>query len=67
MAIDQLINADADLAFSTRALEVGVKRGKLINLGLQLGQQAVALLVNVTSEADEKLGVLVQLYPTGAA
>ena len=66
-AIDQLINPDASLSLSTRSLESGAKRGKLINLGVQLGQQTVALLVNVTSEADGKLGVLVQLHPTGAA
>jgi Protein of unknown function (DUF1822) len=64
-AIDQLINPDAYLAFSTRTVESGARRGKLINLGVQLGQQAVVLLVNVTSEAEEKLGVLVQLHPTG--
>lgn len=64
--IDQLINPDADLSFSTRSLESGARRGKLINLGAQLGQQAVALLLSITSEADGKLGVLVQLHPTGA-
>jgi hypothetical protein len=66
-AIDQLINPEAYLSFSTRSLESGARRGKLINIGLQLGQQAVALLVNVTSEAEGKLGVLVQLHPTGEA
>ena len=66
-AIDQLINPDASLSLSTRSLESGAKRGKLINFGVQLGQQTVALLVNVTSEADGKLGVLVQLHPTGEA
>ncbi len=64
-AIDQLINSDASLSLSTRSLESGAKRGKLINLGVQLGQQTVALLVNVTPEADGKLGVIVQLHPTG--
>jgi hypothetical protein len=66
-AIDQLINPEAYLSFGTRSIEAGVRRGKLINLGVQLGQQAVALLVNVTSEADGRLGVLVQLHPTGSA
>ena len=63
--IDQFMNADTYLAWSTRSMESGAKRGKLINLGVQLGQQAIALLVNVTSEAEGKLGVLVQLHPTG--
>ncbi|HEY9729813.1 MAG TPA: DUF1822 family protein [Chroococcales cyanobacterium] len=65
--IDQLINTEAYLSLSTRSMESGAKRGKLINLGVQLGQQAVALLVNVTSEEKGKLGVLVQLHPTGEA
>ena len=65
--IERLINPDADLAFSTRSLESGARRGKLINLGVQFGSYTVALLVTVTSEAAGKLGVLVQLHPTGAA
>ncbi|MBI4780716.1 MAG: DUF1822 family protein [Oscillatoriophycideae cyanobacterium NC_groundwater_1537_Pr4_S-0.65um_50_18] len=63
--IDQLINPDASLALGTRSIELGAKRGKLINLGVQLGQQTVALLVNVTLEAEGKLAVSVQLHPTG--
>ncbi|NJP10963.1 MAG: DUF1822 family protein [Leptolyngbyaceae cyanobacterium RU_5_1] len=66
-AIDQFINPDAYLSFSTRSIESGVRRGKLINLRAQLGQQPVVLLVNVTSETDGRLGVLVQLHPTEAA
>jgi hypothetical protein len=65
--MDQFINPEAYLALSTRSIEAGVRRGKLINLGVQLRQQTVALLVNVTSETAGKLGVLVQLYPTGEA
>jgi Protein of unknown function (DUF1822) len=65
--IDRLINAEAYLSFSTRSIESDARRGKLINLGVQLGHQATALLVNVTSEAEGKLGVLVQLHPTGDA
>lgn len=65
--IDQLIDPKAYLSLSTRSLESVARRGKLINLGVQVAQQSVALLVNVTSEAEEKLGVLVQLHPTGEA
>jgi hypothetical protein len=64
-AIDQFIHPETSLAFNTRSVGSGVKRGKLINLGVQLGQQAVALLVNVASESEDKLGVSVQLHPTG--
>jgi Protein of unknown function (DUF1822) len=58
--MEQLINPEAYLSFSTRSIEAGTRRGKLINLG-------VVLLVNLTSEAEGKLGVLVQLHPTGSA
>ena len=64
-AIDALINPEANLALSTRNTESGAKGGKLINLGMQLGSQTVALLLNVTPETEEKLGVSIQLYPTG--
>ncbi|HAX80788.1 MAG TPA: hypothetical protein DCY88_34360 [Cyanobacteria bacterium UBA11372] len=64
-AIDRLSDSEFDLAFSTRNVEEGAKRGKLIDLGMQLGNQTFALLVNVTQEAEEKLGILIQLHPTG--
>ena len=63
-AIDALINPEANLALSIRNVEKGAKRCKLIDLGMQLGSQTVALLVNIT-EAEEKLGILIQLHPTG--
>lgn len=62
-AIDALINPEVNLAFSTRNVESGAKRGKLIDLGVQLGSQPVALLVNITEEAEEKLCILIQLHP----
>lgn len=63
-AIDTLINPEANLALRIRSVEEGVKRCKLIDLGMQLGNQTVALLVNIT-ETEEKLGILIQLHPTG--
>ena len=64
-AIDTLMNPKANLAFSTRNTEEGTKRAKLIDLGVQLGNLNVALLVNITEETEDKLGVLIQLHPTG--
>lgn len=64
-AVGDLFTPEVNLAWSPRNQIHGAKRGKLINLGVQLGQQVVALLVNVTSEAEGKVGVLVQLHPTG--
>lgn len=67
-AIDALINPEANLAWSTRTTELsGIKKGKLINLGMQLDNQNVVLLVNVTEEIEEKLSILIQVHPTGEA
>lgn len=65
IAIDALLNSEANLALSTRNIEVGVKRAKLIDLEMRLGNQTVALLVNITQPTEDKLGILVQLHPTG--
>ena len=58
-----------NLAFSLRSTsplsEASVKRAKLIDLGLRLGSQSVALLVAITLEIEQKVGILVQVHPTG--
>lgn len=58
-----------NLAFSLRNTsplsEVSVKRAKLIDLGLRLGSQSVALLIAITPEVEQKVGILVQVHPTG--
>lgn len=65
-AIDTLINPEANLAWNTRMTEFpGSKKGKLINLGMELNHQTVALLVNVGEEIEDKLSILIQLHPTG--
>ncbi|MDZ8138096.1 MAG: DUF1822 family protein [Nostoc sp. DedQUE04] len=70
-SIDTLINTPqlGNLAFATRSFDAsrisGVNGGKLIDLGMQLGEQSVVLLVALTEEAQEKIGVLVQAHPTG--
>ncbi len=63
-SIDALVNPEANLALSIRNVEEGVKKCKLIDLGMQLGSQTVALLVNII-ESEEKLSILIQLHPTG--
>lgn len=56
-----------NLAFSLRTnsnlLNSSIKRAKLIDLGLQLGNQSLALLVAITPETEQKVGILVQLHP----
>lgn len=63
-SIDSLISLDANLALSTRNISEGIKVGKLINFGIELGNQKVTLVITIKQEAEEKLRVEVQLYPT---
>jgi Protein of unknown function (DUF1822) len=64
-AIDTLLSPEVNLAFSTRNIEVATKRGKLIDLGIQLSHQSVALIVNIIKESEDKICVSTQLHPTG--
>ena len=63
--LETLINPEASLAFNVRHLSAGAKGGKLINVGVQLGNQAVVLLVTVTEAAEEKIRVGIQVLPVG--
>lgn len=42
----------------------GVKRAKLLDLGMQLGQQAIVLAIALFQEDDRMVRVLVQIYPS---
>lgn len=64
-AINDLFSPEVHLALSLRNQREGAKRGKLIDLGMELQGQRTVLLVNVTEEAENKLSVLVQLHPAG--
>lgn len=63
-ALDALMIAEDNFALSTRNTEDGVRRAKLIDLGMQLGSQTFALLVNITEVDENKLSLLIQLHPT---
>ncbi len=65
--IDTLVNPEASLALSIRQGAAGAKGGKLINLGMQLGGETVALLVTVVPDAEEKLNIGIQVLPAGGA
>lgn len=43
--------------------ETVVRRGKLIDLGIQIANQFVMLVVEISPQTDQQTGVLVQLYP----
>ncbi|MBW4550132.1 MAG: DUF1822 family protein [Aphanocapsa sp. GSE-SYN-MK-11-07L] len=64
-AIDDLFSPQDRLAWSARNLSQGAKRGKLLDLGMQLQEHKTVLLVNVTEAAEQELSVLVQLHPAG--
>lgn len=64
-AMDDLFSPEAHLAWSPRNQREGAKRGKLIDLWMELQGQKTVLLVNITEEADNQLSVLVQLHPAG--
>ena len=67
--LDRLINPGANLAWSTREADKRIAKrvsgGKLLNLGMQLGSRPVVLLVTVIPEEEEKIGINVQILPTG--
>ncbi len=56
-----------NLAFNFRSdsqfNEATIKRAKLLNLGVQLGSQSVAMLVAITPEVEQKVSILVQVHP----
>ncbi len=71
-SLDILLNTEPEnLAFRSRkhtsaikeVREVSVEGIKLIDLGMQLGNKSVALLVGLTRESEQKIGVRVQLHP----
>jgi Protein of unknown function (DUF1822) len=64
-AIDDLFRPEDHLAWSSRNLGEGAKRGKLLDLGMQFQEHRTVLLVNVTEEAGQELSVLIQLHPAG--
>ncbi|MBD2250653.1 DUF1822 family protein [Nostoc parmelioides] len=64
-SIAALINPDINLALNIRNNADSIKRGKIINLEMQLGNYPVVMLVNIKEEAEEKLRVLIQLHPSG--
>jgi hypothetical protein len=48
----------------TTQLRIDVKRAKLLDLGLQLGEQSVALAIAISHNDDETVKVLVQVHPS---
>ena len=51
---------EASLAFGTRN---GIKRAKLVDLGMQLAGHAVALILTIMPESDQSINIVVQVHP----
>lgn len=61
--MENLLDPQLNLALSTRSVSQEYRKGKLINLGVELDNVALILLVTIAEEAEEKLKVIIQLYP----
>ncbi|NJK49097.1 DUF1822 family protein [Candidatus Gracilibacteria bacterium] len=48
----------------TTQSRLNVKRAKLLDLGMQLGEQSVALAIAISQNDDETVKVLVQIHPS---
>ncbi|MBO3462212.1 DUF1822 family protein [Aetokthonos hydrillicola Thurmond2011] len=68
-SINALTNTESlNLALAFRQREVALKEKsveaiKLIDLGMQLGSQSVAMLIGLAWEDEQKVGIRVQLHP----
>lgn len=72
---ESLLTPQSNLAFSFRRSDTGeefnrpqssIRRGKLIDLGLQLASHSIALIVELRQESNQKTDVLLQVHPTGS-
>lgn len=68
--IDEVLNSQlGNLAFEFRSFSATKKTGvsgvKLIDLGVELGGQSLALMLALSQEEDEKTAIIVQVHPTG--
>jgi Protein of unknown function (DUF1822) len=65
LAIAELLGLEQNnLAFAFRD-PVKIGRGQQIDLGMEVAQQPLALVVTLPPEADSEVDILVQVYPMG--
>ncbi len=67
----------SSLAFSFRSSEIavttqddldtGIRRAKMIDLGMQLAGNAIALVLELSPESEQRYNILVQLHPAGSS
>jgi len=64
-AVEELWAPRSKLGYARGASGFTVKRAKVIDLGLLLNGETVALVVNLQHEANNEFGILVQVQPMG--
>lgn len=66
VTVEQVLNSQQiDLAFNFRNT-VNITRGQQIDLGMQLAERSVALIITLPPKADEtEVDILVQVHPMG--
>lgn len=64
-AVEELWAPRSKLGYARSASGFTVKRAKVIDLGLLLNGETVALVVNLQHEANNEFGILVQVQPMG--
>ncbi len=64
-AVEELWAPRSQLGYARSASGFTVKRAKVIDLGLLLNGETVALVVNLQHEANNEVGILVQVQPMG--
>lgn len=64
-AVEELWAPRSKLGYARSASGFTVKRAKVIDLGLLLNGETVALVVNLQHEANNEVGILVQVQPMG--
>lgn len=67
MALEEVFSSINDKKFALRSIsskhESNVARAKIIDLGLQVGNQSVVLLIAIAPYSEDKVEILVQLHP----
>ncbi|MFE1746975.1 DUF1822 family protein [Coleofasciculus sp. H7-2] len=73
--VETLLTPASNLAFSFRGdvvapsleqPEAAVRKAKLIDLGIEIADLSVALVVEINPESEEKTNILLQVHPTGS-
>lgn len=59
-------NADTLVPTDIEQPDIGIRRAKFIDLGMQLAGQSVALIVEIRPESEKRTNILLQVHPTGS-